>query len=196
MREFFLGILFCLPMMRGMRDVKLPELKASAAELSLTLIFSLLPMWLVLIVAFISTDYSIGQTFEKMVREGFLLIYAATLIGPSLYWVLKDYSDLGEVKRMPHQITIVSFIALTCLFASVVYILVTPLGAANESIVAIDDVRVGALSGLFVVISIFSLFIFQSYKNFLEPNHVNSPEEINRARVEKLSSKLGEVEYD
>jgi uncharacterized Tic20 family protein len=165
---------FALPLLGGMRKAQSRELLQSAAELACVLIFSLLPLWLALLVSLVFSKQSIYPSFLQYVDSGFLLIYSASIIGPSLYWVLKDYGPVesNPPSKMPHQISMVLVITLTCIISSALYAMIVMntdgIGHRIE-----NQGLFRGLSYLFFGLSVISLFVMQTYKNILE----HSPQE-------------------
>lgn len=114
-----------VPIVSPLLETRTRHWKEAAAELLVILLFSLMPVWLgMLITGWIVTDSSMSDFLYNFASSSELGVISAALLGPVLYLVFRDEGDTrskGFGQEFPSGLTFIMLTFVCCLVATVIY---------------------------------------------------------------------------
>jgi hypothetical protein len=113
-----------IPIVADLRGASWPNWREGLKEVIVTLFFSLMPLWLgLLIVKILSITDSVSAFVTKFASSSDLGILSASLLGPMLYMMFRE-DELRENRTIPGFPSGLWFIMVTvacCIVATVIY---------------------------------------------------------------------------
>lgn len=167
-----------LPVLKRLHEVPNEALKEARAEIVNTTIFAAMPFWFPVVGYIILTQ---SPAVIDSLRNGELLIYAATLVGPLAYIITKRYGkyvapnddptqpDLPLSYPFPEGRVSVTVAMVICIISGIVITL-----QKIQTLPALDGIELInstglAISSIFLLfISTLLLFCVSAYRNFME----------------------------
>jgi hypothetical protein len=158
-----------IPIVSDLLLARWPQWREALKELLVVLLFSLMPLWLgLLIVGLLSLPDSTGGFLGRFASSSDLGIISASLLGPLLYVILRDQGPMSGDRistQFPSALWFVLFIFLCCLVTTTMYSF-NYLSGLNWIFDAtghpIRFVDAAFVSGMSVVVFVFSIFLVLS----------------------------------
>lgn len=154
-----------IPIIGDVLLARWPQWREALKELFVILLFSLMPLWLgLLIVGLLSLPYDAFGFLGRFASSSDLGLISASLLGPLLYVILREQGSITGDKistQFPNALWFVLVIFLCCLIATVIYNFTYVSGLHiffNSKGQPINFVNVGFVT--YVSIIIFSISIF------------------------------------
>ena len=93
-----------LPLVSGVFEAKPTSRRAALLELSISTLFSTLPIWFFPLLAstFINSSPSFFNNVHSSISQGDLFIYSSALVGPLIFAITKNYAVWGEDNPSPN----------------------------------------------------------------------------------------------
>lgn len=175
---FMWRIISHIPVLKRLHEVPNEALKEARAEIFNTTIFAAMPFWFPVVGYIILTQ---PPAVLDSLRNGELLIYAATLVGPLAYIVTKRYGkyvapnddptqpDLPLSYPFPEGRVSVTVAMVICIISGIVITL-----QKIQTLPVLDDIKLINSTGLAIssilllIISTLLLFCVSAYRNFME----------------------------
>lgn len=181
-----------LPLMDRLHEVPPESIREARSEILTTTIFAAMPFWFPLVGLFILND---PPSIFEGIRNGELLIYAATLVGPLAYIVTKRYgkhvafgkregqSDFPLSYPFPNGRLAVTIAMIICIISGVVITLqkVQGLPVLNGNKL-INTTGLAISSVVLFFISTILLFCVSAYRNFMDHLSEDQTQRISRAQ--------------
>lgn len=184
----------CLPLVKQLREVPAEALKEAASEVLTTTIFAAMPFWFPIVAWFFLND---PPDFFDSVRNGELLIYAATLVGPVAFIITKRYGKFvaespdGDDTDWPltypfpmgRQSAIIAMIICTI---SGIVITLQKLQESDslKSIQLINKNGLALASVAIFILATMLLYCVSAYRNFMDLSALAHATRISRAQSE------------
>lgn len=167
-----------IPVLKRLHEVPYEALKEARAEIVNTTIFAAMPFWFPIIGYVILTQ---SPALLDSVRNGELLIYAATLVGPLAYIITKRYGkyvapndesdqpDLPLSYPFPEGRVSVTVAMVICIISGIVITLQKIQGLPILSgIKLVNSTGLAISSIILLFVSTLLLFCVSAYRNFME----------------------------
>jgi len=164
-----------VPIISDLSRAKWPAWRDALIELFVILFFSLMPLWLGLLITGILTFPENRPTFlEKFASSSDLGIISAALLGPLLYAIFRDDGAMVRDRfsaKFPSGLWFVIGILLCCLVATVIYSLTYVSGARaffdqqGHYIEFVNAAAVRTLSWLVFVVAILLVLSLATIRN-------------------------------
>jgi hypothetical protein len=158
-------------------NARWPQWKESLKEVFIISLFSLMPVWLGLLLVQVLKITNGPQDFlEKFASSSDLGILAASLLGPLLYMMFRDEGQStseGMFPRFPDGLWFTVLILVTCVVATAIYCFTYLSGVAaffdksGAPIDFIDKNSVKSISWLLFVVSILLVLVASTIRNSL-----------------------------
>jgi hypothetical protein len=168
-----------IPIVGRLWDCKAVHLKEAFYEVGCVLIFSTLPLWFFPLISWFI--FTVGFSISETVRNGELLIYAASFSGTMVYFISKRYgtfqthSEAGEGPpfaisiSFPYGGLFVIVSALICMFAAAgFFILKTFKRLPNQDVLVVSFTGASNLSWLLFSIATILFYCAVAYRNMLD----------------------------
>jgi len=128
----------------ALRNCNSTHWKAAFTELSITLIFSLLPIWIPLIAIpmFRYDDVNLSYVFHNQIRNGELYIIATGLLAPIFYFTFPQYKGVanGAHRPFPSQQLLI-----------LIFIFVTTITSISVTAISVEDLSNGIPDRMIVI---------------------------------------------
>jgi hypothetical protein len=178
--------------LKRLQEVPDDALREARAEIVTTTIFAAMPFWFPIVGYIILVQ---PPALLDSVRNGELLIYAATLVGPLAYIITKRYgryvapkAEPGEPETplsypFPEGRTSVTFAMVICIISGVV-ITLQKIQTLPElkNIQLINTTGLAISSVILLVVATILLFCVSAYRNFIEMLAQDHSDKINRSQ--------------
>lgn len=181
-----------LPLVDRLYEVPADSIREARSEILMTTIFATMPFWFPIIGLLILND---PPSLLEGIRNGELLIYAATLVGPLAYIITKRYGnyvvrgeaddqqDLPLSHPFPNGRMSVTVAMIICIISGIVVTLQKVQGSSLlNGIKLINTTGLAVASIILFILSTILLFCVSAYRNFIEHLSQDQSRQISRAQ--------------
>lgn len=192
--SYFWRAVGVLPLVGRLKEVPAEALREAWAEIWTTTVFAAMPFWFPLVGLIILTN---PPDLLEGIRNGELLIYAATLVGPLAYIITKRYGkfvakgmeagepDVPLTYPFPNGRLAVTIAMVICIISGIVITLQKlQASEALKGIKLINGAGLAISSIILFIVSTILLFCVSAYRNFMELLSQDHSHRISRAQQE------------
>ncbi len=191
------------PILSDVVAVSWSNWREATKEVFVVLFFSLMPLWLGLVIVMISaTTWDITNFLGRFASSSDLGILAASLLGPLLYMMFRDEDKPTGDKfvRFPSGLWLVLIMIACCIVATAIYSLTylseTVVLRDNQGAVIelVNSRRVAAVSWVLFSVAIVVTLIACAIRNSLENQAPRMMSADTQSYVDQLAAQVGPVQ--
>ena len=170
-------LLYIIPFSGEFGKCSQADFRQAGAELSITTLFSTMPLWIMPLFGPIifQTDISFFDHLKSTIQGGELFVYCAALLGPLIYIITRRYGELSRdnhrfsfVIAFPHGLAFIIFSVVICIFAGFAFSLMkNPALISQTPISKFNHSGIFWLSIIVYLLSLYCFFSASAYRNAL-----------------------------